>query len=100
MTTQQINVTVPDAQPIPVPAAGFKSTEFTSTVVAVVAIAAGLVPPQYAPIVASLIGVYAACRTVLKAVHALGYAKAIPDLPAAPALPQFKPAVPPSPPQP
>lgn len=81
MTTQQINVTVPDAQPISVPAPGFKSTEFISTIGTALAIAAGVVPPQYAPIVASLVGAYAGFRTVLKAVHAMGYAKAIPDLP-------------------
>lgn len=66
----------------PVPAAGFKSTEFATMLATLVALAVGAVPPQYAPLVAGVAGVYMACRTLLKAAHALGYAKQIPDLPA------------------
>lgn len=69
-------------QPVPAaPAPGYKSTELWTTIATVVPIALGLIPPQYAPIVAAVSGVYVAARTLLKAVHAMGYAKAVPDLP-------------------
>lgn len=64
-----------------VPQPGYKSTELWTTVATVVPIAMGLIPPQYAPIVAAVSGVYVAARTLLKAVHAMGYAKSLPDLP-------------------
>lgn len=60
---------------------GYKSSEFITTVGTMVSIASGLVPPQYAPIVAGIGGVYVAARTLLKIVHSMGYAKNIPDLP-------------------
>jgi hypothetical protein len=69
------------------PVAGFKSTELWVSVGSVVAFALGQVPQQYAPLVAAIVGVYSAGRTLLKVVHAMGYAKQIPDLPAAPTLP-------------
>lgn len=63
------------------PNPGFKSTELYTTLATAITIGAGLVPPQYAPIVAAISGVYVAARTLLKAVHAMGYAKKLPDLP-------------------
>ena len=64
-----------------VPTSGFKSSEFTAIVATAVAIGSGHVPTNLQPLVAALVGLYVAARTVLKAVHALGYAKAVPDLP-------------------
>ena len=55
-----------------------------ATVASVIGVAVGLVPAQYAPTVAAIVGVYAACRTVLKTVHALGYGQRVPDLPEIP----------------
>lgn len=63
------------------PKAGFKSSELYATIATALPIALGLIPPQYAPIVAAVSGVYVAARTLLKAVHAMGYAKQVPDLP-------------------
>ena len=63
------------------PTTGYKSSEFAITVVSAGALASGLVPANYHPLVAAIAGVYVACRTLLKVVHALGYAKQIPDLP-------------------
>ena len=63
------------------PKPGFQSSEFAATVASAIAIGSGFVPPNYQPLVAGLVGVYAACRTLLKVVHALGYAKQVPDLP-------------------
>lgn len=68
------------AQPTP----GYKSSELAVTVASIVPIAMGLIPPAYAPLVAGVAGVYVAARTLLKVVHALGYAKKLPDLPAIP----------------
>ena len=65
----------------PTPPSGFKSSEFSAIVATAVAIGSGHVPPDLQPLVAALVGLYVAARTVLKAVHALGYAKAVPDLP-------------------
>lgn len=83
MADQSITIT-PAAPTATTPAPGFKSSEFLATIAAIVALGAGAIPPQYAPLVASVVGVYVACRTLLKAAHALGYAKQIPDLPALP----------------
>lgn len=63
------------------PTSGFKSSEFSAIVATAVAIGSGHVPPDLQPLVAALVGLYVAARTVLKAVHALGYAKQVPDLP-------------------
>ncbi len=63
------------------PVAGFKTTEFYTTAATIIGIASGLVPPQYAWIVAALSGVYTVARTAIKAAHAAGMAKQIPDLP-------------------
>lgn len=63
------------------PTSGFKSSEFLTTIGTMVALGSNLIPPQYAPIVAAVGGVYVAARTLLKAVHAMGYAKNVPDLP-------------------
>lgn len=63
------------------PKTGFASSEFTTTVAAAVAIASGHIPANYLPLFTAVTGLYVAARTVLKAVHALGYAKQVPDLP-------------------
>lgn len=87
MAEQTVTIQVPDAPaaiaaaPAATPKQGALSTEFGATIVTGVALALGAVPPQYGPIVAGLVGVYVACRTLLKAAHVLGYAKQVPDLP-------------------
>ena len=63
------------------PTTGYKSSEFAVTVASAAAIASGLVPAHYQPLLLALAGVYTSARTLLKVVHALGYAKQIPDLP-------------------
>lgn len=63
------------------PKIGYASSEFATTVAAAVAIASGHIPANYLPLFSAVTGLYVAARTVLKAVHALGYAKAVPDLP-------------------
>lgn len=65
----------------PTPTPGFKSSEFFTTMATLISIGGNFIPPQYTPIVAGVAGVYIAARTLLKAVHAMGYAKSIPDLP-------------------
>jgi hypothetical protein len=75
----QVVVQVPPANKAPAP--GYKSSELWATVATVVPLAMGLVPAPYAPVVAAVTGVYVAARTLLKVVHAMGYAKAVPDLP-------------------
>ena len=65
----------------PSPKSGFKSSEFSATVVSAIALGSGYIPPHYTPLVTALVGVYVASRTLLKAVHALGYARSVPDLP-------------------
>lgn len=77
----QISTTTPSRA---VPAIGFKSSEFAATVAAAVAIGSGHIPPNYVPVFTALVGLYVAARTLLKAVHALGYAKQLPDLPQLP----------------
>ena len=67
------------------PVAGVNSTEFYTTLATVAGVLLNQVPQQYVPLVAGLSGLYVACRTLLKAVHVLGYAKAVPDLPQLPA---------------
>lgn len=67
-----------------VPAKGYATTEFGVTIVSLLGMASGFIPQQYVPLVAAVSGVYVACRTLLKAAHALGYVKSIPDLPALP----------------
>lgn len=69
------------------PTHGYKSTEFATTVVAAITLATGAVPPQYAGLVAAVVGVYVAARTLLKVFHSMGYVKQIPDLPMIPPLP-------------
>lgn len=84
----EITTAAPVAVPKEVPATptpGFKSTEFAATIVTILGVVLGAVPQQYVPLVAALTGLYVAARTVLKAVHTMGYAKALPDLPAVPA---------------
>lgn len=73
------------------PVKGFLSSEFVVTVFAVVSMASHAIPIQYAPLVAAVVGVYTAARTLLKVVHAFGWAKALPDLPAIPAALQLPP---------
>ena len=63
------------------PKTGFASSEFTTTLAAALAIGSGHIPANYLPLFTAVTGLYVAARTVLKAVHALGYAKAVPDLP-------------------
>lgn len=81
MPDPTITIKMPDAAPVaaaPTPVAGFKSTEFGITIVALLGAAAGVLPAQYA---AALAALYIAGRSLLKAAHALGYAKTVPDLP-------------------
>lgn len=70
--------------PAPVPSKGVFTTEFGATIATGVGMALGLVPQQYAPAVAGLVGVYVACRTLLKIIHTMGYAQSLPDLPEVP----------------
>ena len=70
--------------PAATPSSGYKSSEFAVTVASAVALGSGLVPAHYQPLVLALAGVYTSARTLLKVVHALGYAKQVPDLPALP----------------
>lgn len=72
-------VSTPTVQAKPV--SGFKSSELAVTVATALPIVLGYVPASYAPLLAALGGVYVAARTLLKVVHALGYARSIPDLP-------------------
>lgn len=84
MTSPQTEVpsdNATSAKPVAGPTIGFKSSEFATTLATVVAIGSGHIPSNYVPLMAALAGLYAALRTTLKAVHALGYGKAIPDLP-------------------
>lgn len=84
MSPDTVTIKIPDTAPAATPSNGIVTSEFLATVASVIAFGIGLVPDQYAPLVAGLVGVYVACRTLLKAVHVLGYAKKIPDLPALP----------------
>lgn len=77
-------MSTPDQVPAAAPSKGLISSEFIATIASVVMLGVGLVPAQYAPVIAGLVGVYVACRTLLKAAHVLGFAKQIPDLPALP----------------
>lgn len=79
----------PTGMPAPAqtPKMGLTSSEFISMVMTMVGLCLGAVPAQYAPLVAALVGLYVACRTLLKVIHTMGYAKSIPDLPEAPQLP-------------
>ena len=70
--------------PAAAPTTGYKSSEFAVTVASAVALGSGLVPAHYQPLVLALASVYTSARTLLKVVHALGYAKQVPDLPALP----------------
>ena len=83
---------------VPTPKPGWQSTEFAAAVLAAVGIPALSVPPQYLPYVVGIAAIYIICRTVLKAAHAYGYAKEVPDLPPLPPLPALPPvpAVPPT----
>lgn len=78
----QVPATAATPKPVSVsPKSGFQSSEFASVVATAVAIGSGHVPANYQPLLIAIVGVYTACRTLLKAVHALGYAKQVPDLP-------------------
>lgn len=83
-TEQMIKVTVPDQQTASVPAPGYKSTEFLSAVTVVAGMVFNAVPEKFAPLAAAVVSVYMACRTLLKVLHVLGYAKQVPDLPDVP----------------
>lgn len=63
------------------PKSGFVSSEFFVTVGTMITLITPGIPHQYQPIMAALGGIYVAARTLLKAVHAAGFAKSIPDLP-------------------
>lgn len=67
------------------PSMGFISSEFAGTLLTMAALIVPGIPEKYLPLVIAVSGIYTAARTVLKAVHVLGYAKAVPDLPAIPA---------------
>jgi len=83
--TPMAQTTTAAQAPAAAPATGYKSSEFAVTVASAVALGSGLVPAHYQPLVVALAGVYTSARTLLKVVHALGYAKQVPDLPALPA---------------
>jgi hypothetical protein len=68
------------------PTSGYKSSEFLTTLLSVIALGSNSIPHEYVPFVVALSGVYVAARTLLKAVHAMGYAKALPDLPDVPPI--------------
>ncbi len=63
------------------PTSGYKSSEFLTTLLTALALGGNVVPDKYAITIAAVNGVYVAARTVLKAVHEMGYGKNIPDLP-------------------
>lgn len=67
------------------PTMGFISSEFAATLLTMATLIVPGIPTKYLPLVIAVSGIYTAARTVLKAVHVLGYAKAVPDLPAIPA---------------
>lgn len=84
MTTPQTEVPADASTTTPIkvgPTIGFKSSEFATTIATLVAVGSGHVPANYVPLLAALAGLYAALRTTLKAVHALGYLKSVADLP-------------------
>lgn len=60
---------------------GFFSSEFWLTLVTIGGLVLDKLPAQYAPYVAIAAAVYAGGRSVVKALHAAGLAKQIPDLP-------------------
>lgn len=66
------------------PKPGWQSTEFAATALTAVGMVLHQIPEQYVPYVTIAVGVYTLARTVLKSLHLLGYAKAVPDLPALP----------------
>ena len=66
------------------PVSGFISSEFAATLLTMVSLVIPGIPDKYLPFVIAVSGMYTAARTVLKAVHALGYAPKVPDLPAIP----------------
>lgn len=70
--------------PMQTPKPGWQSTEFGVTALGAASVVLGAVPQQYVPYVTIIVGVYALARTVLKALHQLGYAGSVPDLPALP----------------
>jgi len=74
-----------DATMSATPKAGWQSTELYVTLVTMAQLAIPAIPAEYHTLIGAVGGVYVAARTLLKAVHALGYAKSIPDLPALPA---------------
>lgn len=69
----------------PTPKPGWQSTEFGATILASAGMILNVIPAQYVPYVTILVAVYGAARTVLKVLHTMGYANAMPDLPALPA---------------
>lgn len=73
--------------PTTAPKSGFVSSEFVATVLGMIALMVPGIPDQYMPLIAAIVGVYAACRTLLKVLHTMGYVKSVPDLPALPSLP-------------
>jgi hypothetical protein len=83
MTT---TIIVPDT-PATTPKPGYQSTEFIAMVLTAIGLPGLNVPPQYVPYVVALVIAYMALRTGLKAAHALGYAKTLPELPDLPAIP-------------
>lgn len=89
MATQTVQVTVPDSS-IPAPKSGVQTTEHLLTWVTVGASILGTVtntlPPATAAVVTSVVvSAYALSRAIVKAAHAAGYAKNVPDLPEVPA---------------
>lgn len=68
----------------PKPQSGLVSSEFIAAITSMAGVILGAVPDKYVPLVGGIVGLYVACRTLLKVVHVLGYAKQVPDLPAVP----------------
>ena len=88
MADQTITVSVPDSS-VPQPKAGIASSESWGTIGAmlfpILQVVQGNMPPeQGAILVAVVASIYTAARTIVKAAHSIGYARSIPDLPAAP----------------
>lgn len=95
MADQTITVSVPDsnASQVSQPKSGITSSESWVTIVGmlfpILQVVQGNIPPEQGAILIAVVGsIYTAARTLLKAAHAMGYAKAIPDLPAAPVTPE------------
>lgn len=89
MADQTVTISVPDST-VPQPKAGITSSESWGTIIGmlfpILQVVQGNMPPEQGAILVTVVAsIYTAARTVVKAAHSMGYAKAVPDLPAAPA---------------